>query len=117
MLRHIELQPLEASKQRNGVCIDIRRRRSGGWRPIEIGIDDDLLLREIGDQHVLGPRSISRGTESGQQKNPAGWSDVRAFVVRMRRLSGALGWLLGCGFAVFVAIHIGPFTVSIFVSQ
>jgi hypothetical protein len=49
--------------------------------------------------------------------NPAGWWDVRAFVVRMRRSSGALGWLLGCGFAAFVAIHFGPFTVSIFVSQ
>src|SRR5262249_890486 len=46
VLRHIELQPLEVPVERNSIQVDIRRRRPGRRRSIEIAVDHDLLLRE-----------------------------------------------------------------------
>ncbi len=53
VLRHIQLQPLDVPKQRNGVQVDVRKRPSCRRRPVEIRIDEDLVLRQIGDHHVV----------------------------------------------------------------
>jgi hypothetical protein len=54
VLRYIELQPLDVSEQRHRVQVDIRKRSSGRRRPVEIRNDEDLVLRQINDQHVVG---------------------------------------------------------------
>jgi hypothetical protein len=54
VLRHIKFQPLDVLEERNGIRADIGRSRRAlrRWR-VEVGVDQDLLLREIGDQHVV----------------------------------------------------------------
>ena len=51
--RHIQLQPLEVAIQHNGVVAHVGQVPSRGRRAVKVRIDDDLVLREIGNQHVV----------------------------------------------------------------
>ena len=51
--RHIELQPLQVAIQHNGVVAHIGQGPSRGRRAVEVRIDHDLALREIGNQHIV----------------------------------------------------------------
>jgi len=53
MLSDVELEPLDIAEQRNGVGIDVGQVPSCGRRAVELGVDHDLLLREIDDRHVV----------------------------------------------------------------
>jgi len=53
MLGNVELEALEVAEQRNRVGIDIREVPTCRRRAVEVRIDDDLLLREIDDRHVV----------------------------------------------------------------
>jgi hypothetical protein len=53
MLGNVELEALEVAEQRNGVGVDIREVPTCRRRAVEVRIDDDLLLREIDDRHVV----------------------------------------------------------------
>ena len=46
MLGNVELEGLEVAEQRDGVGIDVRQVPFCGRRPVEVGVDHDLLLRE-----------------------------------------------------------------------
>src|SRR5260221_5859113 len=58
----IQSQPLDGVVQHNCASADIsRRRRARSWRAPEIGVDQNLLLREIDGQHVfvvIKPRNV-----------------------------------------------------------
>src|SRR5260221_5113664 len=50
----IQSQPLDGVVQHNCACADIGwRRRAGSRRAPKIGVNPNLLLREIDSQHVL----------------------------------------------------------------
>src|SRR5215813_8381045 len=51
--RHIQLQPLEIAIQHNGVVAHIGQVSTSGRRAVEVRIDHDLVLRAIGNQHVV----------------------------------------------------------------
>ena len=53
VLGHVELQPLNVPEQRNGVRVDIRKISAGGRRAIQVRVDQNLLLREIRNQHIV----------------------------------------------------------------
>ena len=73
VLRDVEFEPLEVAEEHNGVVAHIRDVSSCGRRPVEVGVDDDLLLGEIDDRHVVAvvetfdvielddPRSVGDG--------------------------------------------------------
>ncbi len=48
MLRHVELQPLDVAEQYDRVFSDVRQISSLRRRRVEIGVHEDLRLRQIG---------------------------------------------------------------------
>src|SRR5215471_15678010 len=53
VLRHVKLQPLDIAIERNGVRADEGKCSARRRRPVHVGVDDDLLLRQIHDVHVV----------------------------------------------------------------
>jgi len=91
----IKSQPLDGVVQHNCACADIgRRRRARSRRAPEIGVDQNLLLREINGQHVLvviKPRNVKdqHGLLSVADRVP-----LRDGFYRQRTGSGGREWEL-----------------------